>query len=561
MRQITQGRRVSPRSTSGRTVTEGKRLSDKAPSSEVRFSSLRRRVESFRHRVQAARAELLRPVARQATNEDEERFPNRIGNFSKTLPHDDQGLVDPHAYNALLRALKRKSFEALESVPAGGPLPLVNPLGGLAFALEGADSPTLPLPPPASVDSAQRAAQLAELYWMALLREVSFSEYDSNPLALEARQDLARFSGYEGPRDPSTGEIRARDLFRVGFPGVQDGPLVSQFLLQPYVYDGIPTVQKVSISAPGQDFFTFFPEWLAWQRGQPFAPGPVARDPNLHFLRNARDLGWTAAQDVVITPHIKAILVLMKAFGPTLGQAQDEGNPYRTSKRQVGFSTFGAGHLLELLGKVHQALRHAWYQKWFVHRTLRPEEGGGLVHNIKTGVASHPLHADLLTRSSVLDRIFELNRQRNQQRPEVGQDVGTYLLPQLFREGAPTHPAYPAGHAMQVGACSTLLKAWIREDLPFPEPKKPTPDGLALEDYRPGVDGPELTLGGELNKLASNIALGRDMSGVHWRSDSVVGLFLGEEAAIRVLREEKVLFPERFEGFRLTRFDGTAITL
>ncbi|EPX55212.1 hypothetical protein D187_009419 [Cystobacter fuscus DSM 2262] len=33
-----------------------------------------------------------------------------------------------------------------------------------------------------------------------------------------------------------------------------------------------------------------------------------------------------------------------------------------------------------------------------------------------------------------------------------------------------------------------------------------------------------------------------------------------KEVAIRVLREEKALYPERFEGFHLTRFDGTSIT-
>lgn len=33
-----------------------------------------------------------------------------------------------------------------------------------------------------------------------------------------------------------------------------------------------------------------------------------------------------------------------------------------------------------------------------------------------------------------------------------------------------------------------------------------------------------------------------------------------KEVAIRVLREEKALYPERFEGFHLTRFDVTSIT-
>jgi hypothetical protein len=44
-----------------------------------------------------------------------------------------------------------------------------------------------------------------------------------------------------------------------------------------------------------------------------------------------------------------------------------------------------------------------------------------------------------------------------------------------------------------------------------------------------------LPLGGRV-KLASNIALGRDTAGVHWRSDGIEGLKLGEAVAIGILR-------------------------
>jgi hypothetical protein len=43
---------------------------------------------------------------------------------------------------------------------------------------------------------------------------------------------------------------------------------------------------------------------------------------------------------------------------------------------------------------------------------------------------------------------------------------------------------------------------------------------------------PSSTVGGELNKLAANVALGRDTAGVHWRSDGVEGLNLGEGVAV-----------------------------
>ena len=67
----------------------------------------------------------------------------------------------------------------------------------------------------------------------------------------------------------------------------------------------------------------------------------------------------------------------------------------------------------------------------------------------------------------------------------------------------------------------------------------PTPDGLALVPYY----GPPLTVGGELNKLASNVATGRNIAGVHWRSDAMNSLRLGEEIAISLLRDQTRALP------------------
>jgi hypothetical protein len=68
-------------------------------------------------------------------------------------------------------------------------------------------------------------------------------------------------------------------------------------------------------------------------------------------------------------------------------------------------------------------------------------------------------------------------------------------------------------------------------------------------------------LGNELNKLASNIALARDVAGVHWRSDGIQGLLLGEAVAISVLKDYRTTYNEPFSSFSLTKFDGTAITV
>lgn len=134
---------------------------------------------------------------------------------------------------------------------------------------------------------------------------------------------------------------------------------------------------------------------------------------------------------------------------------------------------------------------------------------------------------------------------------------GTYLLPMPYPEGCPVHPAYPAGHAAFIGASVTVLKAFFRESLVIPAPVVATDDGLALEPY----SGPPLTVGAELNKLAANVALGRDTAGVHWRTDGVEGMNLGEAVAIGVLTDLRATYTETFGGFSLTRFDGTTIAI
>jgi hypothetical protein len=92
------------------------------------------------------------------------------------------------------------------------------------------------------------------------------------------------------------------------------------------------------------------------------------------------------------------------------------------------------------------------------------------------------------------------------------------------------------------------------------DPVQPTDDGLSLVPYT-GSDAGDLTVGGELNKIAANVALGRNTAGVHWRSDATESLKLGEQIAIGILKEQRACYNEVFNGFSLTKFDGTSITV
>jgi hypothetical protein len=281
---------------------------------------------------------------------------------------------------------------------------------------------------------------------------------------------------------------------------------------------------------------TTYSEWLAIQNGA-VAPAAVF-DPTPRYIRNGRDLAEWAHIDVLFQAYFEGLLILFQ-----IGAARDAGNPYRTSRNQIGFATLGDPYIASVLCAVaREALKCVWFQKWFVHRRLRPEAFGGRIHNHRSGAARYPIHSDILN-SPALDAVYSR--------------YGSYLLPQAFPEGAPLHPSYGAGHATVAGACVTILKAFFDEDFVIPNPVEASVDGLNLIPYA----GPPLTVGNELNKLATNVAMGRNFGGIHWRSDATESLKLGEELAIRYLAEERACFNEQFAGYSLTKFDGVTITV
>jgi len=401
--------------------------------------------------------------------------------------------------------------------------------------MEGPDGHALLQRPAPAFSSAEEAGEIAENYWMALTRDVHFSDYATHPLALAAANDLSRLSDFRGPK--AGGRVTPQTLFRGTTPGDVNGPYLSQFMLLETPFGAEIVERRMRTPFAGDDYMMDYSEWLAIQNGTlPAAPNRF--DSTRRYPRNGRDLSEWVHIDVLFQAYFNALLILFR-----LGAPFDRNNPYRDSRTQIAFGTFGPPYMASVLCAVaREALKAVWFQKWFVHRRLRPEAFAGRVHNHVTGAARYPLHRDILS-SAALAEVFRAN--------------GTYLLPMAFPEGCPTHPAYGAGHATVAGSCVTILKALFDETFVIPDPVQASPDGLTHVDYV----GAPLTVGGELNKLASNIAQGRNIAGVHWRSDATESLKLGEEVALRFLRDERVTFHERFRGFALRKFDGTQVTV
>ncbi len=494
---------------------------------------------SFMIRREAAEEELDLGTPPHPSNGDEALYPDKCATYTKALPHDTFGRVDLNAYRSFIHALTSGNPADFENIILGAGRPLTNPQSGLAFDLEGTDSHSLSVPAAPTMAGAQTAAEMVEMYWASLLRDVPFSQYGTSSTANAAAAELNGLSGYVGPRNGNN-RVTTNELFRGGFPGETLGPYVSQFMVLPTFFGQQPISQEFATYAPNIDYMTDFASYLTVQNGG--STGQVNQvDSQLRFLRDGRDLAAWTHVDVLYQGYFIALLVL-----GSIGAPVNPGIPYANSRTQAGFATFGGPHFAAMVGEMAaRALERSWFQKWFVHVRARPEAAGAIAHLIKTGQGSNiscTPHSDLLN-SQALANSF--------------QKYGSYLLSQEFPEGSPTHPSYPTGHGVVAGACITLLKFFFDGTFVIAKPMVPSPNGQSLVPF----SGPALTVNGELNKLGYNISFGHGIhAGIHYRSDTDSSLILGEATTLSILRDQAQTFNEKFT-VSLTKFDGTTATI
>jgi hypothetical protein len=486
-----------------------------------------------------------------AVNGDETRYDSKIGNYSKSMRHNAFGEVDLDDYDSLLKAIssgKSSDYDSMSLAP--GARKQTSPQCGLAFDMEAVDSHDVGVPAPPALASKETAGEMVELYWMALLRDTNFLDYASSPVATKAIADLNAFGAdFKGPK--RNGKVTPQTLFRDVAPGTGIGPYISQFMWLNTPF-GVEFVErKMWTLAAGSDHMQNFAEWLAVQQGT--VPGHQTFLGERRYLVNGRDLSAWVHIDVLFQAYFNACLILITPpdssdVGGGIGCPFNPGNPYLGNATQDGFCTFGPPAAKALMCEVaSRCLKATWHKKWQVHRRLRPEAYGGRVEvqlNQDPGRYDGALHPSLFS-ASVLEDVKSYNG-------------GSALLPMAFPEGSPTHPSYTAGHATVAGACITILKAiFDTENRPIPHPVVPTADGSALLPYT----GPTLTIEGELNKIASNIATGRNVAGVHWRSDAFESLRIGQKVAISLLQEQSVIHNEANPSYIFRGFDGERIVV
>ncbi len=488
---------------------------------------------------------------------------------------------------------------------------------GATFDLQGPDAQAVTMPPAPDVGSAELTAEMGEVYEQALLRDIPFTAFSAGlgdattwtDLKIEGTEiaqidassdrlnQLEWFNGADLGTLSQSEESRRRGLrtpgntFRGITAGDEIGPYISQFLLAGnrgvngmdvirspkrglITYGSTRINQKVRVATPGRDYLQVWEEWLDAQNGADFRGFETYESgPNYRFIHTPRDLATFVHYDALYQAYLNACLILLG-----MGAPFDPGIPFQrpdNRDHQQGFAHFGGPHILSLVTEVAtRALKAVRFQKFNIHRRLRPEALAARMHKFPIlkdiALELDPMFNDLFN-SGTLDKINLLN---------AGVDP-TYLLPMAFPEGSPMHPAYGAGHATVAGACVTILKAFFDHNHPLcivPENEIPsgvgnqmrgyygyvsTNDGKKLEVvpvYNESGEQVRLTVGGELNKLASNISIGRDWAGVHYFTDYYESILMGEEIAIGILEEQKLTYGENF-SMTLTKFGGDTIRI
>jgi hypothetical protein len=557
---------------------------------------------SFACRLASAGQDAFIPTLQQIDNGDEALYTDKSGTYTKGILQTGIGLVDLEAYKTFKTALSTGDPADFENITVGGSgmgfHTQNGPQGGLAFNLDCLDSAQFTKPPAPAVASEDYAAELVELYWASLLRDVAFTGYPTDPTAIAAADELSKpaLSCYKGPRDPTTGKVTPELLFRGGFGADPNafkdetvGPYISQFLLQstylgaprppaagmPQPAAGLPIDQryitfKATTSSENNDFMLDKDEFQKVQNGidtgrklQPVldGSGPSAR-PKPLYLHDGRGLASLTHADVLYQEFLLAYLLL-----DSLGVPFNPGNPYGGSAgktgKQNGFNTFGGPDIASTLAHVaNEALNVVWYQKWYVHLRHRPESGGALVNDnlshLNVTEASGDLSSTVLTSNAVSQSHTKNN---------------SYFLSQAFPEGSPYHPAYPTGHGTVAGACITALKFFYDADRDWktatnnnkPQEPDPGPPGgpnpwTTLRNYG-GSDVDKLTVNGELHKLAHNVSFGHGIhAGIHWRSDTDTSIQLGEAVALSILQDRAHTYNEKFT-VKLRKVDGSIATI
>jgi len=480
--------------------------------------------------------------------------------FSKTLEHDiNTGFVKKDDLDKLFTSLEDGTVESINNIilSTSTQRKLENLLASSSYNLVGTDSVAFSIPNFNNVDSEAGAFEMAEVYGKAISRDIPFGDYNTNPTVNNVINSLNEYSDFTtAPLD--NGSITSNLLFRGAGTDEQYGPYISQLLYLDFNYGNLTMKQKYQSES---DYISSLDktEWLEIQNGK--VNGSVLKTDE-KYIYNGRILGSAVHNDPLYQFYYNAALILK----------QNGINPSAfTLSNSSAWTSGGMPNILASVAHVCQgALRSAWNAKWNLGMKIRPEVYAQRLNLSDENLVDSNQVPGLNSMYSLLRNSIK-SLVKNFNNTISGGTNNNLLLLLQYPEGSPTHPSHPAGHAVVAGAATTILKAMFNcheEDeitrKAWPNQAVHSIDGDNLVDYN-GTDAGNMTIVGELNKLASNVALGRDFSGVHYRCDGDCGIKLGEDFAITYLVDiAKELHESQngsFDSWLLEKFNGDIIKI
>ncbi|NER96747.1 MAG: vanadium-dependent haloperoxidase [Symploca sp. SIO1B1] len=535
----------------------------------------------------------------------------------------DDGFIDPFTdkvrHGAKYQVVNGKIKDEKDPKKLGDFRQWEAPTAGVVHELEGPDPQAVTMPPaPPLLDATgntnpELIFEMAEVYELAIIRDLPLNSFENNGTAdaklqgsIERLNQLDYIKEQNGrPRKVNqVGKLDAQTVFRGSSPGVEVGPYLSQFLLignksingEVNVEDGKITYgvleinQKVPIATPKLDYMTKLDDYVDVQRGiqQP----REAYDAGLRFIYTPRDLATYVHYDALYQAYLNACLILLgmgtpfdPGFDHLSGGGVAAGDP-QTRRHANGFALYGGPHILNLVTEVAtRALKAVRFQKFNNHLRLRPEALAARVDLVRRKNDCQ-IQEEIPKALSQYVQVFidKLTANQGQCQLSTLDEIcaighNSYLLPMAFPEGSPMHPAYGAGHATVAGACVTILKAFFdtsavlvkdcNQDYQFKRMEKGDQlvafragnCGSTLEESKIDDFSEALTLEGELNKLAANISIARNMAGVHYFTDYYDSIRMGEQIAIGILEEQALTYPTDPFVLSVPTFDGDVVRI
>lgn len=212
-----------------------------------------RRIEAKRFREHAAELAFNRPHPEHTANGDEEAFASSkyLMSFTKGLEHCAiTGLIiDKNHFEAFRKAIDDAEIEPFTTrvpVPMEQPRRLWEaPTAGVVFDLEGPDAQAVTMAPAPRLGSAELTFEMAEVYELALVRDVPFAQFDDHGESADLAPTLDRLNAMEyvqtaaaccafsgRPRKVDAGKmLTPQTVFRGSSPGSDIGPYLSAFML------------------------------------------------------------------------------------------------------------------------------------------------------------------------------------------------------------------------------------------------------------------------------------------------------------------------------------------